>query len=209
VDPDRFTLEDDDPRIVELFAYRRPLYDAATVRRLTGATRERLKAAFDQGHFESVTESGRPRYQWEDVANLALERWTPRQIGRALERAGHADALPPLNQFRPITIELPLYQIRLLHRLAEERSEEGRPSWNVSDVLEYEIAAMAAGQSDMEDRLPGFEIAALFPKLSGAPHLIEQSCLFCGDVVTDDDVCEACARRHVPRGEGSGRSEGT
>ena len=189
---------DDERRIVELFAHRQPLYDAATVRRLTGMTAERLEVALDEGHVEPVMDGGRLRYRWEDVANLALERWTPREIARTLERAGHAHVLPPLSQFRSITIELPVYQIRLLHQLAEEKSAEAGAPRTVSDVLEYELAAMATGEPEMEERFPGFETAALFPKPYHAQHLVEKRCLYCGGDVGDEAICAACVRRHVP-----------
>src|SRR5258708_723024 len=42
----------DDARILELFAERQPFYDFATVRRLTGATAERMERALTDGHVE-------------------------------------------------------------------------------------------------------------------------------------------------------------
>jgi hypothetical protein len=191
---------DDERRIVELFAHRQPLYDAATVRRLTRTPPEQLEVALDEGHVEPVIDGGRLRYEWEDVANLALQRWTPREIARTLERAGHAHALPLLNQFRSITIELPVYQIRLLHQLAEEKSEEVGALRSVSDILEYELAALATeNMAALEKRFAGFVVAALFPKLSRAYHVIEARCLYCGGRVADGaEICPACTRRHVP-----------
>jgi hypothetical protein len=157
--------EDDEPRIVELFSERQPLYDASTVQRLTGASVERLEEALTHGHVDPVMDSGALRFRWEDVANLALERWAPREIARALERAGHGHALAPLNQFRAITVELPVYQIRMLQHLAEQRSAEDSAPRSVSDILEYELAAMATeNAAEMERLLPGFTLAALFPK---------------------------------------------
>ena len=112
-----------------------------------------------------MTEEGTLRFRWADVATLALERWTPREIARALQRAGCVHVLPPLNQVRAITVELPVYQIRLLHYLAEQRSPEDRAPRSISDILEYELAAMATEiAAEMEERLPGFTLAALFPK---------------------------------------------
>lgn len=157
--------EDDERRIVELFAERKSLYDAPAVQRLAGASLERLEEAIKDGHAEPVVDAAVLRFRWEDVAHLALERWTPRQIAGALQRSGFAHALPPLNHVRAITIELPEYQIRLLRFLAEEqRAKDGAPR-TASDILEYELAAIASEcASEMEARLPGFTLAAHFPK---------------------------------------------
>lgn len=190
---------DDERRIVELFAHRQPLYDAAKVRRLTGTTPEQLEAAFEEGRVEPVMSGGRLRYGWEDVANLALRRCTPREIARTLERAGHADMLLPLNHFHTIKIELPLYQIRLLHHLAEKRSAEDGAPRSISDILEYELAMLAAGASELDEHFPGFLAAMCFPASNEVQHSIDGRCLYCaGEVGSGEDVCSACASRHVP-----------
>lgn len=159
-------LPDDEQRlIVELFAERQPFYDAPAVYRLTGATPGRLEAALADGEIGPLTDGGSLRFRWEDVANLALKRWTPRQIARTLEREGYADALAPLNHVLTITVELPIYQIRLLQHLAEQKGKEDGAPRTISDILEYEIAAMAADNvAEMEERFPGFSDAAVFPK---------------------------------------------
>jgi hypothetical protein len=155
--------EDDERRIVELFAERELLYDAPAVRRLTGTSVERLDEAIKHGHVEPVTECGVVSFRWEDVAHLALERWTPRQIARTLQRAGFAHALPPLNHVRAITVELPEYQIRMLQYLAEQQGAEDGAPRSASDILEYELAAIASEYvAEMEARLPAFTLAAHF-----------------------------------------------
>jgi hypothetical protein len=191
---------DDECRILELFANAQPFYDLPTLRRLTGVTLERLEEALTEGRVEAVSDGSAVHFTWEDVANLALERWTPREIARTLERAGHPDALPPLSQVRTITIELPVYQIRLLHHLAEKESAKTGAPRNVSDIVENELAALASqSMAALEKRFAGFEVAALFPKLSPAHHAIDACCLYCGEHVADGtEICEACARRHVP-----------
>jgi hypothetical protein len=103
---------------------------------------------------------------------------------------------------RTITIELPVYQIRLLHHLAEEETAKAGAPRNVSDIIENELAALATENMDaLEKRFAGFKVAALFPKLSRTQHVIEARCLYCSEHVPDGDaeICEACARRHVPR----------
>lgn len=190
----------DERRIVELFVDRQPFYNAEEVRRLTGLPDELLDEALRDGSVEPITEGGAARFVWEDVANLALQHWTPRQIARTLERAGFPDALPSLNQVRVITVELPVYQIRLLHELAEEKSLEDASPRNVSDALEYELAALATDYTAaMEKHIPGFEAAALFPGAAAAHQLPAARCVYCGGpVTTGSEACPACLRRHVP-----------
>jgi hypothetical protein len=193
----------DDARILELFAERQRFYDFATVRRLTGATAERLEEALTEGHVEPVIQAGVVAFPWDDVASLALERWTPRQIAQTLARAEREHALSPLNQFRTITIELPVYQIRLLHYLAQAKSGDGRQPLSVSDVLECELDMLAWGElPDIERAVAGFEAAARFPSLDDAPHLVETRCLYCGTLIaTGENACAACTTLHVPAGD--------
>lgn len=141
------------------------------------------------------------------MAYLALERWTPRRIARAFARAGRANVLPYLNQVRTISVELPLYQIRLLHYLAEMRSG-GRPRLTVSDVLEYELAALAAEEEpDVIDReIAGFEGALNFPSTEHWPQVFEIQCLFCGTAIDERrEICAACVERHAPADDGCSR----
>lgn len=139
---------------------------------------------------------------WEDAAFLALERWTPRQIAGILRRAGHHDVLPPLNRFRTIPVELPVYQIRLLHYLAERRSVRGAPPLAASDVLEYELSALAFEEdvATIDRTVPGFAAAASYPSEQDQPQVTADGCVFCGSA-TDAaaGICAKCVRRHVPR----------
>lgn len=190
---------DDERRIVELFVHRQPFYDAAAIRRLTGLSEELLDEALREGVVDPAMEGG-TLFTWEDVASLALERWTPRQIARALQRAGYAHVLPPLNEVRVITVELPVYQIRYLHQLAEEKSTEDAAPRNVSDIIEYELAALIAGRTEgINPHVSLFEIAALFTKPSLAHDRAGTRCLYCGEAVPDgEEICLSCRRRHVP-----------
>lgn len=93
------------------------------------------------------------------------------------------------------------YQIRLLHYLAEERRKEGAPPLAVSDVLEYELDALACGEDPRSiDRLiPGFSAAAGFPSFHDRPQLVGDQCLFCGTAIESPrEVCARCHARHVP-----------
>jgi len=64
-----------------------------------------------------------------------------------------------------IEVELPLYQIRLLHHLAEQRSSRGGLTLAASDVLEYELGTLACEEdaAAIERAIPGFAAAAHYP----------------------------------------------
>jgi hypothetical protein len=197
----------EDARIIELFVEKRAVYDSSAVLRLTGVTADRLERAVTDGEVEPIPDAGVLAFAWEDVAFLALERWTAGRIARTLAHAGRTHALPYFNQVRTISVELPLYQIRLLHYLAKMRSE-GRPPLTVSDVLECELDALA---SEMEpaviDReIAGFEAAVYFPSFEDRPQVVDIRCVFCGKTIDGgQDACAPCAERHVPANDGRAR----
>lgn len=187
--------------LLELFVEKRPFYEADQVPRLAGISAERLSEAIREGEIEPLRDGDAVLVAWEDVAFFALDRWTPRQIAHVLRAAGHPRALPTLNQLRTITIELPAYQIRLLHHLADARSKPGAERLSVSDVLEYELDALASDEDlrEMERILPGFAAAASFPSFHDGPQLVAHTCLFCGTAIEPErEVCAACEARHVP-----------
>jgi hypothetical protein len=187
--------------LLKLFVERQAFYRLADARRLVHVSAERLRQAIDEGAVEPVSDGTSLLIPWEDVASLALTRWTPRQIAHILRRAGHSEALPPLNQFRTIMVELPVYQIRLLHYLAEQRSTRGAPPLAVSDVLEYELGALAVEEdlAAIDRVIPGFAAAANYPLSEERPQPTAGSCLYCGASVAANPVaCPACVARHVP-----------
>jgi hypothetical protein len=190
----------DSSGVLQLFVRRRAFYRLADVRRLLRLSAERLEQAIAEGAAEVVSDGTSMRIAWEDVAALALTHWTPRRIASLLAGAGHAGALPPLNQWRTITVELPVYQIRLLHHLAERRSTPGAPPLAASDVLEYELGALAFEEdvTAIDRVIPGFAAAANYPSLQDQPQAT-QGCVFCGaDGGAAQDICTACRVRHVP-----------
>ncbi|HEX6095012.1 MAG TPA: hypothetical protein VF432_01715 [Thermoanaerobaculia bacterium] len=192
--------------LLELFVERQAFYRLADARRLVHVSEERLRHAIDEGVVEPVSDGTSLLIPWEDVASLALTRWTPRQIAHIVRRAGHPEALPPLNQFRTIQVELPVYQIRLLHYLAEQRSLPGVPPLAVSDVLEYELGALAAeeGLTALDRAIPGFAAAAHYPLPEDRPQLTAGRCVYCdAGVAMNREVCRACVARHVPVEEGA------
>jgi hypothetical protein len=172
----------------KLFTECRAFYTLEEARRLAGVSASAVARAIEEGAVE-------PALPWEDVAGLALARWTPRRIAHIV-----GGALPPLNQFRTIRVELPVYQLRLLHYLAEQRSTRETPL-AVSDVLEYELTALAFEEdvASLDRAIPGFAAAANFPLLQQATPAAAAGCVFCGaDVDRGHDICPSCAARHVP-----------
>ena len=188
--------------LVELFVHRRDTYDELDVLRLTRVTAAQLRAAIREGEIEPFGERNRREFHWADVALLAMKRWTPRMITEALAGQGVLDAgLPRLNQTRAIQVELPLYQIRYLHWLAQRAGEPGQPPLNASDVLEQQLDAAAGAPDDvdavhLECAIPGYMDAAAFPRAVEPPE-DEERCIYCGTVLVGAvGACADCAALH-------------
>ena len=148
--------------IRELFLERVAQYDSRDVLRLTRSTEADLTAAIAAGDVEPLEGAEGLRFAWDEVAALALRRWTPRVIARAL---GRERALPPLNATQTITIRLPRYQVQLLAVLVAEQDAGYRHAFTVSDVLEAHLLDLASsrGLRAMERAIPGFTAAVHFP----------------------------------------------
>jgi len=153
----------DRSRLVELFARRKPRYELADVLRLTRSSAEEVNAAVEAGELAPDREDELLLFAWEDLVTLALRHWTPRMIVTALGPS--AAAVPQLNRLEPITVHLPLYQIRLLHVLAAAERAGFRGRLNASDILErllLDLASSIDGDA-MEEAIPGFRAALQFP----------------------------------------------
>jgi hypothetical protein len=188
--------------LLSLFQTPRAFYTLAEARRVAGVSPARLTRAIAEGEVEPVLDGDSVVLEWADVVALALTRWPPRQLARILRDAGCGDALPPLNRFHTIAVELPVYQLRLLHYLAEQRSPRDGPPLTVSDVLEYELCALASEEDlpAMDRMIPGFAAAAHDALLHERPQAA-QGCVFCGaDGCAAHGICAACRTRHVPVG---------
>lgn len=190
----------DDALLVELFVHPHDIYDQADTLRLTRATPSRLQTLVDESALEPLDVGGTVLFEWEDVVKLALERWTPRMIAAAIRRAGLEHALPLLNETRTILVELPLYQIRLLHWLAVTRTEPGKPELTVSDVLEHDIhmmLALDAAEHGAASAIPNLGAAMEFPFVREPPRRGEKTCIYCGGAVPAKcDACTSCRARH-------------
>jgi hypothetical protein len=190
-----------------LFLAPRAFYTLAEARAIARVSRARLTRAIAEGEVEPVSDGRSVVLAWADVVALALTRWSPRQLAHILRDAGCGDALPPLNRFRTIAVELPVYQLRLLHHLAEQRSPRGGPPLTVSDVLEYELCALASEKNlpAMDRMIPGFAAAAHDALLQDGLQSA-QGCVFCGaDGCAAHGICAVCRARHVPPGGWWGR----
>ncbi|HKS21836.1 MAG TPA: hypothetical protein VJZ76_03475 [Thermoanaerobaculia bacterium] len=154
----------DQALIRELFAERTASYGYSDVLRLTRSTEAELLAAIAEGELEPVRGETTLHFAWEDVAVLALRRWTPRVIAHALGPL-RAHALPFLNDLQTIVVRLPRYQVQLLQLFAAEQGAGYRHRLTVSDVLEQHLLDLASGfdLAAMERAIPGFTAALHFP----------------------------------------------
>ena len=152
----------DKSRIIELFAKRKPHYALAEVLRLTRSSVDEVNAAIEAGELDPHREGGALLFTWEDVVTLALRSWTPRMLAAAL---GPSSAVPQLNRVKPITVHLPLYQIRMLQLLAAAERAGFRRRPNSSDILERLLLDLASSVDTdaMEEAIPGFRAALQFP----------------------------------------------
>jgi hypothetical protein len=185
--------------IIELFVKRKPRYTVADVFRLTRTSEADLALAITEGAVTPLDDSG---LSWEDVARLMQDRWTPRMIDAALghQRVG---VIPPLNRVQHIEAWLPLYQIRLLHYLAEHEQGTIRARLNASDILERLLLDHASGvhNDDVEEAIPGFRDALHYPYFIPRDDDIGTTfCRYCGRVsdVIGRELCEDCSKRHQP-----------
>lgn len=190
--------------IRELFIQRVPLYSFADVLRLTRTAQAEVDAAIADGGITREGFSGRLVIPWDDVARFALDRWTPRMINGALGSTDRLPVVPLLNRVQQIEVFLPVYQIRLLHYLAEMERGHFRAPLNASDVLERHLLdlASAVNADELELAIPGFRAALDYPYfIPRADDRFTAFCWYCGRVsdVPGRQVCTDCHRRHEPR----------
>lgn len=190
--------------IRELFIERVPLYSFADALRLTRTTQVEVDAAITIGGIATETYGERVVIPWEDVARLALDRWTPRMINGALGSTDRLAVIPLLNRVQQIEVFLPTYQVRLLHYLAEMERSQFRARLNASDVLERHLLdlASAVNADEIELAIPGFRMALHYPYfIPRDDDWFTAFCWYCGRVsdVPGRQVCTDCHGRHEPR----------
>jgi hypothetical protein len=189
--------------ICEFFAMRKPHYVLADVLRLTRSAEQEIARAVNEETIRPEAGGVALRFNWEDVATLAFQRWRPRMVAAALD-VGYRNAMPTLNRVKHIDIHLPLYQIRLLHVLAEMRRGGFRVQLNASDILEQQLLDLASSldASVMEEAIPGFGAAIRYPYfIPRDDDWATAFCRFCGRVsgVAGREMCDDCIARHEPR----------
>ena len=190
-------LDDDRALIHELFAARQQSYDERDVLRLTRTSKARLSGIID----DEKLGRGDP-FKWEDVVTLALERWTPRMLHNVL-----GDLLPPLNQTAVIPVELPIYQIRVLHGLAVSWTERQNPPLNASDIIERAVHLHLVPDyfETVGAATPETLAAAEFPHFRPALRLVRRCCRYCGGgTAVNAQACTACLVRHETGAPGAG-----
>jgi hypothetical protein len=192
----------DRSRIIELFAKRKPFYALADVLRLTRSSDEEVNAAVNAGALDPRSEGAVLLFTWEDVAILALRRWTPRMIDAALGPV--TSAVPRLNRVKHIDVHLPLYQIRMLHVLADTERAGFRGRLNASDIIERLLLDLASsvGADAMDEAIPGFRAALQFPYfVQRDDDWATAFCRFCGRLSGEAgrEMCDDCKQRHEPR----------
>jgi hypothetical protein len=190
--------------IRELFIQRVPLYSFSDALRLTRTTQAEVDSAISAGEIETVTFGGQLVIPWDDVARLVLDRWTPRMLDGALGSADRLRVIPLLNRVQQIEVFLPVYQIRLLHYLAERERGQFRARLNASDVLERHLLdlASAANPDELELAIPGFRAALDYPYfIPRDDDWATAFCWYCGRVsdVPGRQICTDCHARHEPR----------
>jgi hypothetical protein len=190
--------------IRELFIQRVPLYSFTDALRLTRTTEAELEAAITNGEIVTEIFGGERVMPWGDVARLALDRWTPRMIDGALGSTDRQRVVPLLNRVQQIEVFLPVYQIRLLHYLAEMERRQFRARLNASDVLERHLldVASAVNADELELAIPGFRAAVDYPYFIPRDDDWDTAfCWYCGRVsdVPGRQVCTDCHERHEPR----------
>lgn len=196
------TQDSDRERIIELFAKPQPAYVRADVVRLLGLSDEEFEHEVAGLIADpELNDRGMTVFRWEDVAHLALERWTPRMIEAAL-RIKARGAIPHLNQHRLIQVSLPLYLIRYLDFRAR-RESENRLSRNASDIIERVLHEHADGEDlhHLELEISGFVQALRYPYYTPRASNIVHRCRYCDISITEAarEVCKPCSKRHEPK----------
>jgi hypothetical protein len=196
----RLALPSDDDRalIAELFVDPQRRYAQADAIRLTRTSEAQLRLLMEEHALERFHQRSWNRLLWEEVALLALDRWTPRMINAVV-----GDFLPPLNQTVVIPAELPVYQLRALHRRAVSSTRAGTPPRNASDMIEEVLHQYLVPEylEDASAQLPGFHAAAEFPLFGQGPRPLHPLCRYCGGAVrVDKAACASCSALHEPAG---------
>jgi hypothetical protein len=147
---------EDAVRIRGIFLQRRETYITADAALLTNTDEEELLARIETGEIDATVTY---RIPWDDVARLAMERWSLEAIYDAL--GDHADdALPPLLRLERLDIHVPAYVLRILAWIAAAENT------TIEHYLRAEFFDLAESIWNLNpeiDHLPGVAAALFFP----------------------------------------------
>lgn len=144
-------------QIREIFLERKPRYSLSDLVRLTGITRYAVTAGVRGGEYVAERERGQYRFNWTELAHIAMAKWPLPVINDALG-ADAGSALPPLLLLQELQVRLPAYQVLMLHRLAESESVEID-----SYLANYFLDLAGSEVSALDAEIPGFKAAMRFP----------------------------------------------
>jgi hypothetical protein len=144
-------------RIRQIFLDPAESYSLTDVARLTGLSAATLRREARRGWRDASKQHGCWRFRWQQLASLALERWTLAEIYEALG-ADAQRVLPPLLALRRITVRLPDYVVRALETLATARGTT-IDHYLYGELIDFaSTASMSVGLT-----IPGYRQAYLFP----------------------------------------------
>lgn len=147
----------DTEQIRQIFLERKPLYSLPDLIRLTGITRYAVTVGVRAGEYVAERERGQYRFNWTELAHIAMATWPLPVINDALG-ADAGRALPPLLLLQELQVRLPAYQVLMLHRLAE------RESVDIDSYLANYFLDLAGSEvTDLDAEIPGFKAAMRFP----------------------------------------------
>lgn len=144
-------------RIRQIFLDRKRRYSLADVRRLTGITERKILTGIKAGEYVATRGRGEYRLEWPELANMAMAKWPLSTIYAALG-ADVARALPPLLLPQELTVQLPAYQVLMIHRLADRQSFD-----TDSYLANYFLDLAGAEVLTLDAEIPGFKAALCFP----------------------------------------------
>lgn len=150
-------------RIRTIFLHRKLRYSLADVSRLTGIAARKVVAGIEDGQYVASKRRGVYRFSWAELAHIAMEKWPLAVIHDALGLDA-VRALPRLLLLQELRVNLPAYQVLMLHRLAD------RVSLDLDSYVADHFLDLASAEVRSLDReIPGFQAALRFP--NGDDHV--------------------------------------
>ena len=144
-------------RIRTIFLERRCRYSLADISRLAGITERKVISGIKAGEYLASRRRGEYRFTWSELAHIAMAKWPLAIIHDALGLDA-VRALPRLLLLQELRVQLPAYQVLMLHRLADRLSLDVD-----SYVADYLLDLASAEVMSLDTEIPGFKAALRFP----------------------------------------------